>query len=48
MASSVVGQFGGAGLEQMGASSIPKQQLDELKRIREELAKAAASGGIVV
>ena len=42
----VAGTFSAFGIGQMGPQSIPKQQLDELKRIREEMVKANAAGGV--
>ena len=41
-----VGSFSAFGLGQLGTKTIDKQQLDELKRIREELQRAARVGGI--
>ena len=46
MAAASTAQFGAMGLGQMGASSVPQQQLETLKKIREDL-KAAAMGGQV-
>lgn len=40
------GTFSAFGLGQLGTGSIEKQQLDELKRIREQLAQNARAGGI--
>jgi hypothetical protein len=42
----VAGTFSAFGLGQMGQQSVEKQQLEELKRIREEMVKANAGGGI--
>jgi hypothetical protein len=43
---SVAGTFSAFGLGQLGSGNIDKQQLDELKRIREELQRQARMGGI--
>ena len=40
------GTFSAFGLGQLGTGNIDKQQLDELKRIREELQRQARAGGI--
>jgi hypothetical protein len=40
------GTFSAFGLGQLGTGSVEKQQLDELKRIREELQRQARVGGI--
>jgi hypothetical protein len=40
------GTFSAFGLGQMGPQSLQKQQLDELKGIREEIKRAANAGGI--
>jgi hypothetical protein len=40
------GTFSAFGLGQLGSGNIDKQQLDELKRIREELQRQARMGGI--
>ena len=48
MKASSTAQFGAAGLSQMGASSIPAQQLDTLKKIREDLKAAAMAGQVGV
>jgi hypothetical protein len=40
------GTFSAFGLGQLGTGSVEKQQLDELKRIREELQRQARAGGI--
>lgn len=48
MKASSTAQFGAAGLAQMGAGSIPAQQLDTLKKIREDLKAAALTGQIGV
>ena len=42
----VAGTFSAFGIGQMGPQSIPKQQLEELTRIREEMVKANAAGGV--
>jgi hypothetical protein len=41
-------QFGAMGLGQMGASSVPAQQLETLKKIREDLKAAAMAGQVGV
>ena len=46
MRTETAGTFSAFGLGQLGTGSIDKQQLDELKRIREELQRAAMAGGI--
>ena len=46
MKTSVAGTFSAFGLGQLGTGNIDKQQLDELKRIREELQRQARVGGI--
>ena len=48
MKASSTAQFGAAGLSQLGASSIPAQQLDTLKKIREDLKAAATAGQVGV
>jgi hypothetical protein len=48
MKATTTAQFGAAGLSQMGASSIPAQQLDTLKKIREDLKAAAMAGQVGV
>jgi hypothetical protein len=46
MSFSTAGTFSAFGLGQLGTGSVEKQQLDELKRIREELQRQARVGGI--
>jgi hypothetical protein len=46
MSFSTAGTFSAFGLGQLGTGNIDKQQLDELKRIREELQRQARVGGI--
>jgi len=46
MSTSIAGTFSAFGLGQLGTGNIDKQQLEELKRIREELQRQALVGGI--
>lgn len=46
MRTETAGTFSAFGLGQLGTGSIDKQQLEELKRIRQELQRAAMAGGI--
>ena len=46
MSFSTAGTFSAFGLGQLGTGNIDKQQLEELKRIREELQRQALAGGI--
>jgi hypothetical protein len=46
MRTETAGTFSAFGIGQLGPQTLQKQQLDELKRIREELQRAAMAGGI--
>ena len=46
MTTSIAGTFSAFGLGQLGTGSVEKQQLEELKRIREQLVQNARANGI--